>query len=957
MNTFQNTSKPVVIVFSRCGALSMSLVQELVANHCRVIILSDEIESWKNQLGFLSSDTINIYSTQNVLVDSITGNYIVFVSDSVEFPEKLNSKDEVNLLNSITYISKKLSIIALFVFPFKAFPDVSLESQDFLDKIAKRERELTGILYLGDLIGPKINFSEFRILPRIINDIVTGREVRLPTYDADISPVSVYEASRQITRKLFSFGGNGERVALISAPIRLSNLPSYLKRIRKNLQFVYTDENLNFPDISEITHREHLPFNFFEVFKETAEWYVPGFTALESPVNVVVEVPHIAPISKAVVNTMAVPEVRQPMPTPTYYVPREFSTPENLFKPISLPKFMSVNEKPKEKVKQKPEVFMKLRGKAKALQKHKKKIGLAALLALVLLVSPFVLLLTGGVSLVLAKREFVSGNIKSARSISNISGSLFHVSNVELDLLTKIPIFGELFTAPESISRVAYDATKIAKNGFETFTLLSEMSDRILGGDGKDIAYYSRQIGLDLETIYRDLGFLEGELNESTGPVRYFYDKFFKDGEISDIRNKLLSLEDLIKGLPVLLGEKEKKTYLVLFQNNMELRPTGGFIGSYALVSFDKGRLIDIATSDVYDADGQLQGHVEPPVPIKKYLGEANWYMRDSNWDPDFPTSAQRAEWFLDKEVDVDVDGVVGVDLEFAKSLVSLFGKVKLADFDKEITSENLYEISQSEVEEDFFPGSRKKSTYLTSLTRELLNKVTKIKSGDYMNLAKMLFENLDKRHSQVYLHDPSLQKNISALGWDGSISTPTCESGCYPDYVSVVDANVGVNKGNYFIKRSLDLDVDIKSGDILRTLSVTLENNSDTSQKNPIYKSYLRVLVPQLSEVLQTEILHGGTPQTVAPETMTVKGKKEIGVYVEVEPKETARVVFRWRSAASELSGYSLLVRKQAGTVDDPLNVTIQADSGNSNSSLTPSTGTSYTTTLLKDFETKISF
>jgi hypothetical protein len=84
----------------------------------------------------------------------------------------------------------------------------------------------------------------------------------------------------------------------------------------------------------------------------------------------------------------------------------------------------------------------------------------------------------------------------------------------------------------------------------------------------------------------------------------------------------------LAGNLPSILGKDGIKTYLILFQNNMELRPTGGFIGSYGLATFDSGRLTDLTINDVYSADGQLNGHVEPPAPIKDYLGEANWWLQ-----------------------------------------------------------------------------------------------------------------------------------------------------------------------------------------------------------------------------------------------------------------------------------------------------------------------------------------
>ena len=157
----------------------------------------------------------------------------------------------------------------------------------------------------------------------------------------------------------------------------------------------------------------------------------------------------------------------------------------------------------------------------------------------------------------------------------------------------------------------------------------------------------------------------------------------------------------------------------------MELRPTGGFIGSFGLITFDGGRLSDLTVNDVYTADGQLNGHVEPPLPIKNYLGEASWWLRDSNWDPDFPTSAKRAEWFLDKELGKKVDGVIATDLYPIKEILKVTGSVFLSDYNSTITSENLYETTQNEVQNNFFPGTHKKASFLTALSRSLLGELT----------------------------------------------------------------------------------------------------------------------------------------------------------------------------------------------------------------------------------------
>ena len=156
--------------------------------------------------------------------------------------------------------------------------------------------------------------------------------------------------------------------------------------------------------------------------------------------------------------------------------------------------------------------------------------------------------------------------------------------------------------------------------------------------------------------------------------------------------------EKISQRLPYLLGNDKTKTYLILFQNNMELRPTGGFIGSFSLVKFSKGKMVDMPVYDVYTADGQLKGYVEPPTPIRDFLGEANWFLRDSNWDPDFAISAQRAEWFLNKELEIGVDGVVGIDLEIIRSLIKIVGPIKLIDFNQTIDENNMNDVIQKEV-------------------------------------------------------------------------------------------------------------------------------------------------------------------------------------------------------------------------------------------------------------------
>jgi len=64
----------------------------------------------------------------------------------------------------------------------------------------------------------------------------------------------------------------------------------------------------------------------------------------------------------------------------------------------------------------------------------------------------------------------------------------------------------------------------------------------------------------------------------------------------------------------------------------MELRPGGGFIGSYGILTMDKGKVSDFKIHDVYDADGKLKASIEPQFPVRRYLKLPHLFLRDSNF-------------------------------------------------------------------------------------------------------------------------------------------------------------------------------------------------------------------------------------------------------------------------------------------------------------------------------------
>lgn len=182
--------------------------------------------------------------------------------------------------------------------------------------------------------------------------------------------------------------------------------------------------------------------------------------------------------------------------------------------------------------------------------------------------------------------------------------------------------------------------------------------------------------------------------------------------KIHELDSTINLVEETIDTWPTILGFNGKKTYLVLFQNNMELRPGGGFIGSFGILSVENGTLGKLQIHDVYDADGQLTESIEPPYGLQRYLGVSHWFLRDSNFDPDFTTDAKQAALFLQKETKQKVDGVIAIDTTFLKNLLAVVGSVYLPDYKVTVTPDNFYLLTETNAEKNFFPGSTQKKRF-----------------------------------------------------------------------------------------------------------------------------------------------------------------------------------------------------------------------------------------------------
>lgn len=377
------------------------------------------------------------------------------------------------------------------------------------------------------------------------------------------------------------------------------------------------------------------------------------------------------------------------------------------------------------------------------------------------------------------------------------------------------------------------------------------------------------ELRISVVSVHESLGLAEAELSilirDRSFPFNIPLISTYGDialSKITSARDLFAYAQKLMTVYPRISGFRSSQSYLVLFQNSSELRPTGGFIGSVGLATLENGALSEFSIEDVYALDGQLKGHVDPPKPIAELLGQEHWYLRDSNWSPDFKESAARAAWFYEKETGKKVDGVIGINIPVIVGLLKATGPITLPDYNDRITEENFFGKSLYYTQSNFFPGSTQKRDFLGSLARAIITKITSDKDTNLIGLFKALTDGIAQRDVQVQFMQSDLQSLIEYYGWGGRVyASHDCpgvvQANCLMDPLLLSESNMSVSKVNNFIHHSGLREIVLSpEGEISESFSYTIQNAvsvlNDPNLKGVggPYQAYIRFILPKDSLV-----------------------------------------------------------------------------------------------------------
>jgi len=399
--------------------------------------------------------------------------------------------------------------------------------------------------------------------------------------------------------------------------------------------------------------------------------------------------------------------------------------------------------------------------------------------------------------------------------------------------------------------------------------------------------------------------------------------------EIDGFLNLFVNAKPILKKLPEIFGVDKEKTYLILFQNDKELRATGGFLTSYAIFKIKNGKMTIERSEDIYDLDNSISSHPPAPREIKTYhIGVSTFNIRDSNLSPDFPTSIKLFQSLYQKSSKkINYDGIIAVDTQVLVDLLKVFGDTEVDGIVFSAKTDSRCDCPSAiyklfDIVDRPTPYLREnRKGILGRLMYTLFYKALGFSPSKYWGtLIQEMLKNLEQKHILVYFVNPTLQQAVEALNYAGKIRSFD------GDYLHINNVNFAGAKSNLFVSEAIETKTEFKSNKILRTVTVVYTNpypHSDCNLErgglclNATLRNWVRLYLPKDAYLVS---FRGSEKKVVTYQDL---GKKVVEGFLQVPTQGMAKIIVQYEIPRTN-SSYRLLIQKQPGTKDQKLKVVI---------------------------------
>jgi hypothetical protein len=368
------------------------------------------------------------------------------------------------------------------------------------------------------------------------------------------------------------------------------------------------------------------------------------------------------------------------------------------------------------------------------------------------------------------------------------------------------------------------------------------------------------------------------------------------------------------------------KTFMLLLQNNMELRPGGGFLGQYAIIKIKDGEVVSSYFEDANLLDQRIKAKIPTPYPFERMMQLKNWKFRDSNFSPDFPTNVAKAEYFyrLSGRGTGDFDGVIAVNATVLNDILKLTGPISVPGYNVELNSDNGFLKLEEVVEKQYIMNpdidTQNRKAIMKQLLPIIINKLFTL--GNISKLTDLAHQEFQSKNVMVNFKDQSLQSLSSSVFWTGEMAQDW--SG---DYLMMVDANMGALKTDYYIKREITYDIDLTTEKPTVNLEILYKNTAPYGDwRTSDYHTYMRLYLPKGATLLERVMMNNiSAGEDFGKSWIGFMGHVLIGGQTDVKIKYELPAEF-------PRDNYKLLIQKQSGVSDIPVKVHVKTKDGEFN-------------------------
>jgi hypothetical protein len=501
-------------------------------------------------------------------------------------------------------------------------------------------------------------------------------------------------------------------------------------------------------------------------------------------------------------------------------------------------------------------------------------------------------------------------------------------------VLDSAPAFGTRLYTARHLVPIAQDVAQAGIAGCAAISILTaRLHDPLHPGSGLTLADWTA-LSQNLEHITTSLDQAMGlvkqlspqDLQAVSGASKFISEFHAQRG----IQQVIEQAGTLIGVLPSLLGIGKPSYYLIEILDSSELRPGGGFIGNYGIVTLIGGQVTSAHVIDTYLLDRSFEQTHHIPFPAAyswfPFSAAWGWGLRDSNLDADFPTSARNAEMLYKREGGTfPLAGVVAITPALIQQILTLTGPISVPEYHETVTAQNLIDrIHYHQLIEESAGGdvpsadgySSVRKHFTALLAQDLLAHIRSLPGSLFPKLLGMLIASLQTKDLQTYFTSNAAESLLQAYHVDNAIQSPV------GDGIFVVDANITPNKANQYMVTSVNDTVVLdQTGTAIHHTVIqfawTQAGLIGLNFYGPTrYRGYIRVYVPSGS-VLQSQ--EGWKPHDIG----TAFQSAFWSGFFYLDYPHTGSITLIWKAAgAAKKHGQSWLylysIQRQAGAQEN---------------------------------------